>query len=109
MGVLGKIGSGFKWFGKKLLGLIRKDETLLVVKLAAKYVPIPALGAIVDLVRYIDKDDVPGYEKMGTAIEKILPILEEYDVEIEEESDLRFIIELAVKIMKGKARAIEVE
>lgn len=109
MGVFGKIGSGFKWIGKKLLGLIRRDEVLLAIKLAASYAPIPALSEIVDLIRYIDRDDIPGTAKMAKALEEILPILEKYGVEVDDESDLRGLIELAVMIMKGKARVVEAE
>jgi hypothetical protein len=106
MGFFGKIGGGFKWLGKNILRLIRRDETLIVAKLAAGVLPIPAFSEIVSLVKMLDSKDLSGIDKMANAIEDILPILEKYDITIEEESDLRFIIELAVKIMKGKARVI---
>jgi hypothetical protein len=110
MGVFGKIGGGFKWLGKKILGLIRSDEALFAVKFLANRVPVlSAIDDVVALVRYIDGDDKSGPDKFATALASIEPILKEYGIEIEDESDIHFIIELAVKIMKGRARAIKVD
>jgi len=107
MGVFGKIGSGFKWLGINILRLIRRDEVLIAAKLAAGILPIPAFYEIVTLVRMLDQKDLSGLDKMAHALEEILPILEKYDITLDEESDLRFLIELAVHVMKGKARLIE--
>jgi hypothetical protein len=46
---------------------------------------------------------------MSRALEDIWPILEKYDISLDDESDARFLIELAVKIMKGKARVVPCE
>ena len=107
MNVFKFIGRKLKWVGSKILWVIRRNETILAVQLATKFLPIPALDKIVMLVRGLDRPGVPGDAKMAEALESLMPILAEYDVEIDEESDLRFIIELAVKIMKERARIIE--
>jgi len=110
MGVFGKIGGGFKWLGRNILKLIRHDEALFAVKFIAKRVPIlSAIDDVVALVRYIDREDKSGPDKFATALASIEPILNEYGIEIEDESDLKFMIELAVRIMKGKARVVEVD
>jgi len=106
MAILRKIGNAFKWVGSKVLWVIRRKETLIAVSLADDFLPIPALDKIILLVKHLDKKDVPGSEKLAEALEEILPILEEYGIKVSEESDLRFLIELAVKIMKEKARVI---
>lgn len=106
MGLFGKIGGGFKWLGGKLLGVLRRGETLFAIKLAADLLPIPALDKIVYLVWKLDGSTRSGKEKMVVALEEVIPILEEYGIVVEKESELRFIIELALKIMEGKARAI---
>ncbi len=107
MGIFGKIGGGFKWLGKNILRLIRKDETLIVAKLAASILPIPAFYQIVTLVTELDRLEMNGYGKMAKALEDVWPILDEYGVTLDEESDARFLVELAVKVMKGKARVLE--
>ena len=109
MGVFGKIGSGFKWIGKKLLGLIRRDEILIAVRLVAGILPIPALYEIVKLVKFIDTTGKSGAEKFAWVLENLPDILEKYGVDIEDRSELNFIIELAVKVMKGKARVIDTD
>jgi hypothetical protein len=55
----------------------------------------------------LDSKELAGIEKMSRALEDIWPILEKYDISLDDESDARFLIELAVKIMKGKARVVE--
>ena len=109
MNVFKRIGAGFKWLGKKALWLFKRNEVLLAVQLAIDIIPIPALDKIILLIRSIDDSAKPGIEKMAIALEEIWPILEEYDIKIGDESDLRFLIELAVKIMKGRARVIETD
>lgn len=106
MKIFRKIGNAFKWLGSKALWVIRRNETLFAVQLASGLVPIPALRAIVLLVTKLDQESVPGVVKMAMALEAILPILEEWDITVEEKSDLRLLIELAVSIMKGKSRII---
>jgi hypothetical protein len=106
MKIFRKIGSAFKWLGKKTLWLIRKDETLFAIKLATKLVPIPALELIAMLVLAVDEEDRPGAEKMAIALEGLPAILEEFGIELEDESDARLLIELALAIMKGRARVI---
>ena len=110
MGVFGKIGGGFKWLGRNILKLIRRDEALFAVKFIANRIPfLSAIDDVVALVRYIDQEDKSGPDKFAAALASIEPILKEYGVEIEDESDVHFIIELAVKIMKGRARVIDIK
>lgn len=101
-----KIGSAFKWLGEKMLWVLRRNETLLAVSLAADALPIPALDKIVLLVRSLDRKNIPGEQKMAEALEKILPILAEYGVDVKDESQLRLLIEIAVAIMKKRARVV---
>lgn len=107
LGVLKKVAGGFKWLGKKTLWVIRRKETLFAVSLAADHLPIPAIDKIVLLVRSLDRKNVPGIEKMAEALVKIQPILEEYGIKIKKESDVKYLIDTAVRIMRKQARIIE--
>ena len=109
MNILRKIGDGFKWIGKKTLWLIRRNEVLIAVSLASGVIPVPALDKIILLVRSLDRKNVPGDQKMAEALERIIPILTEYGIDMDDESDVRFVIELAVKMMKKRARVIPAE
>lgn len=109
MNILKKIAGGFKWLGSKILWVIRRDETVFALTMASSMLPIPALDKIVLLVRGLDNKNIPGKEKMGIALEKVLPILEEYGLEVADESQLRLIIEVAVAVMKKRGRMIPVE
>lgn len=109
MNVFRKIGNAFAWLGSKTFWVIRRNETLIAVSLAADVLPIPALDKIILLVRSLDRKNVTGAEKMSEALEKIQPILAEYGVNMADESDLRFVIELAVKILKKRGRIISDE
>lgn len=106
MKIFRKVGNAFKWLGSKVLWVVKRNETLLAIRLAQGFVPIPALYLIVELVHKIDKEDRPGAEKMAIALEGLPAILHDFDIEIGEESEARLLIEIAVAIMKKKARII---
>jgi hypothetical protein len=105
-GVLRKVGSGFKWLGKKALWVLRRNETLFAISLADDILPIPALDKIVLLVRAIDHKNKSGEEKMAEALEKLPAILKEFGLDITSKSEAKLAIELAVAIMKKRARVI---
>ena len=94
------IGRGFKKVGKGALWVFKREEVLF----ASSLIPIPAFDKVVVLVRSLDRKNVPGEVKMLEALQKILPILKECGVDIKKESDIRFIIELALKVAEKKAR-----
>lgn len=106
MNILRKIGSGFKWLGGKILWVLKRNETLIAVSLATDFLPIPALDKIVSLVRKIDNKAVPGEQKMVDALEGLPAILREYGVDVEDQAQARLIIEIAVAIMKERARVV---
>ncbi len=106
MNILTKIAGGFKWLGSKILWVIKRDETMLAISLASSTLPIPALDKIVLLVRSLDRKNTSGSEKMAEALVKVLPILEAFGLEVADESQLRLIIEIAVAVMKKRARII---
>ena len=96
------IGGFFKKIGKSALWLFRREEILF----ASSLIPIPALDKIVLLVKSLDRRNVPGELKMMEAMIKVLPILDEYGIDLKKESDIRFISELALKVMEKKARVV---
>lgn len=106
LSILRKVGNGFKWLGKKVLWVLRRNEVLFAISLADDFLPIPAFEKIVLLVKAIDKKDKTGTEKMLVALEKLPAVLAEFGIVIKEESRLRLLIELAVQIMKRRARVI---
>ena len=106
MNIFRKIGSGFKWLGGKILWVIKREETLFAISLASGFLPIPALDKVVFLVRGLDRSDVPGTEKMLFALEKLPEILRAYNVTLQDEAEARLIIEIAVAMMKKRARVI---
>ena len=108
MNVFKKIGSGFKWIGSKILWVLKRKETLIAVTLATDFLPIPALDKIVMLVRRLDDKAVSGSQKMVDALVGLPKILKEYGVDIEDEAQARLIIEIAVAIMKERARVLPV-
>lgn len=109
MNIFKKVLGGFKWLGSKILWVLKRNETLIAVSLATDFLPIPALDKIVMLVRKIDNDAVPGAQKMVYALEGLPEILQQYGVDVEDEAQARLIIEIAVAIMKERARVIPKE
>ena len=105
MNIFKVIGRGFKWLGGKILWFVRRDEVLLI----ARFVPIPAFDSILTVVRAIDNKGKPGPAKMAEALILILPILKAYNVELKDEATLRFIIEVAVQVMKGAAKIVPMD
>jgi hypothetical protein len=95
--------------GKRTLWVVRRNETLFAISLASDALPIPALDKIILLVRSLDNKNKTGEEKMLEALIKIQPILEEFGVQINKESDVKYLIDTAVRIMRKQARVISKE
>jgi len=106
MNIFRKVGNAFSWLGSRTLWVIRRNETVFAISLAAELLPIPALDRIFLLVKALDKKDMSGAEKMAEALVRIQLILEAYGIHIEKESELRFIIELVIKILNKQARPL---
>lgn len=109
LNVLRVVGRGFKWLGKKTLWIVKRNETLLAISLAKNVIPIPALDKIVLLVRSLSKKNLTGVEKMAEALVKIQPILAAYEVEIDKESDVKYLIDTTLRILRKQIRVISSE
>ena len=107
MNILKVIGRGFKWIGGKVLWFVRRDEVLLI----ARFVPIPAFNAILLMVRTIDNSGKPGPEKMIEALLMLPGILKAFNIKIEDINNarMRFIIEVAVQVMKGAVKVVPMD
>ena len=107
MNIFKVIGRGFKWIGGKILWFVRRDEVLLI----ARFVPIPAFDKILLMVRAIDNNGKPGPEKMIEALMLLPGILKQFGLKPEDidNARMRFIIEVAVQIMKGAAKVVPME
>ena len=95
------VARGGKSLIGKALGLLRRDEVMLAVRL----VPVPVIDKIVLLVRALDQRNLSGQEKMAEALVKLEALLETSGIRYKE-SDLRFLIELALKLKDRKARIV---
>lgn len=107
MNIFKVIGRGFKWLGGKFLWFVRRDEILLI----ARFVPIPAFNAILHMVRAIDNKGEPGPEKMIEALLMLPGILKLYNIDLKDidNARMRFIIEVAIQVMKGAAKVVPME
>ena len=103
--MLGKIGSGFKWIGKKLLWVLQRNETLLI----ARFIPLPFLDKVVGIVSIIDQQNIPGVDKFEEVWKVIQPLLDELNMTDLDEARVTFIIELSVQIMKGNISALDTD
>jgi hypothetical protein len=109
MNILKKVAGGFRWIGSKILWVLKRNETLFAISLADDILPIPALDKIVLLVRALDRKSMSSEEKMAEALEKLPDILKEYGLDIKSKSEAKLAIELAVAIMKKRARVVRKE
>lgn len=110
MNIFRVIGRGFKWIGKKFLWVLRRDEVLLI----ARFVPLPAFDEILLMVRAIDVKFSGGHrgtEKMLEALKLLPGILNAFGLDHKkiDNATMRFIIEVAVQVMKGTTKVVPMD
>lgn len=110
MNIFRVIGRGFKWIGKKILWVVRRDEVLLI----ARFVPLPAFDEILLMVRAIDlkfSGRHRGTEKMLEALKLLPGILQAFGVDSKkiDNATLRFLVEVAVQVMRGTTKVVPMD
>lgn len=101
MGFLSKVGGAFKKVGKGALWGIKRPEARIAVSFIPGAAPVKeVIKAVIPVVVALDSKKLSNTQKMNKALKDLKPLLYT-EFNIKKGSETRFLIELAIQMLRG--------